>query len=45
MNRDYESSKEDLKYFKELAENIFFEKNFIDVFNLEKIRKFISEIS
>jgi hypothetical protein len=45
MNKDYEASKEDLKYFKKLSESIFFEKKFIDIFNLKKIRKFILEIS
>ncbi len=45
MNSDYEASKEDLNYFKQTFENILFDKNFFDIFNLKKIKKFILEIS
>ena len=45
MNSDYEASKEDLNYFKQTFENILFDKNFFDIFNLKKIKRFILEIS
>ena len=35
----------DLKYFKSVFENIVFDDNFINIFNLSKLRKFILEIS
>ena len=37
--------KEDLKYFKESFENILFDENFLEIFNLKKIKTFILEIS
>ena len=45
MNDKYKASKEDLKYFKSVFENIVFDDNFINIFNLSKLRKFILEIS
>jgi hypothetical protein len=45
MNQDYEASKEDLNYFKESFETILFNKDFFDIFNFSKIKKFILEIS
>ena len=45
MNKDYLASKEDLKYFKDKFESILFNQNFINIFNLSKIKKFILEIS
>ena len=36
---------EDLKYYKNIFENIFFEKEFLENFNKENIKKFILEIS
>ena len=44
-NNKYIATKEDLKYFKNKFENILYDKNFIGIFELSKIRKFISEIS
>ena len=41
----YNASKEDLKYFKVIFENILFDENFIEIFNLKKIKDFIIEIS
>ena len=45
MNQDYEATKEDLKYFKQSFESILFDEDFLSIFNLEKIKKFILEIS
>ncbi len=45
MNKNYNASKEDLKYFKNAFENILFDKNFSEIFNLKKIKEFIIEIS
>ena len=45
LNENYKANNEDLKYFKSTFENIVFDKNFIKVFNLEKIKRFILEIS
>ena len=45
MNKNYEASAEDLKYFKNTFEKIMFDKNFIEIFNIKKIKKFILEIS
>ena len=39
------ANEEDLEYFKTTFETILFDKKFIDIFVLSKIRKFISEIS
>ncbi len=40
---DVISSKEDLKFYNNSFENIFMNNNFIDIFNLKKIKKFILE--
>ena len=45
LNNNYKASKEDLKYFKESFENILFDENFLEIFNLKKIKTFILEIS
>ncbi len=45
LNKQYKATKEDLKYFKEAFENILFDENFFEIFNLKKIKKFILEIS
>ena len=45
MNKSYTATEEDLKYFKKTFENILFDKNFIEIFNLKKIKEFIIEIS
>ena len=45
LNENYNASNEDLKYFKEKFENILFNENFIDIFNLKKIKAFILEVS
>ena len=38
------SNKEDLKYFKNSFENIFFEKSVLGIFDLKKIKNYILEI-
>ena len=45
MDERYNASKEDLKYFKEIFEKILFDKNFLEIFDLKKVKKFIIEIS
>ena len=45
MNDNYEASKEDLRYFKETFENVFFDNNYIEILNLKKVKEFIIEIS
>ena len=45
LNENYKASKEDLGYFKENFENILFNENFLGIFNYEKIKEFIFEIS
>ena len=45
MNNNYKATKEDLEYFKLTFEKILFDKSFIEIFNISKIRKFIFEIS
>ena len=45
MNDNYKASKEDLIYFKGAFENILFNENFIEIFSLKKIKKFILEIT
>ena len=42
---DYQASKEDMIYFKQSFEAIFFNKDFSSIFDIEKIREFILEIS
>ena len=43
--RDYNASKEDLKYFKSNFEKILFDENFLRIFDLKKIKEFILEVS
>ena len=38
------SNKEDLKYFKNSFENIFFDKSVLEIFDLKKIKNYILEI-
>ena len=45
MNQNYKASKEDLNYFKQSFETILFNKDFLSIFNFEKIREFIIEIT
>ena len=45
LNENYKASNEDLNYFKENFENILFNENFLGIFNFDKIKKFITEIS
>jgi len=45
MNQNYKATKEDLDYFKQSFETTLFDQSFKNIFNLEKIRKFILEIS
>ena len=42
---DYQASKEDMIYFKQSFETIIFNKDFSSIFDIEKIKKFILEIS
>ena len=43
-NNNYDASKEDLRYFKETFETIFLDRNFIEIFDLKKIKELIIEI-
>ena len=45
LNENYKASDEDLNYFKENFEKILFNKSFVGIFDLDKIREFILEIS
>jgi hypothetical protein len=45
VGKNYDASKEDLKYFKDVFESILFNKNFINIFRLDKIKNFILEVS
>ncbi len=45
LNKAYEASNEDLKYFKNTFEEILLDDSFFEIFNQRKIKKFISEIS
>ena len=45
IDKDFEASKEDLKYFKEKFEKIVFNENFINIFSLDKIKNFILEVT
>ena len=45
LDKSNNLSKEDLKYYKSTFENILFDKAFIDIFNKDKIKNFILEIS
>jgi hypothetical protein len=44
VNQNYEASKEDLNYFKQSFETILFDENFSNIFNYNKIKKFILEL-
>jgi len=44
-DENYKASNEDLLYFKKSFESILFDKSFLDIFNLKKIKNFIIEIS
>ena len=44
MNDDYKASEEDLKFFKALFENVLIDKNALDIFNKNKLKKLINEI-
>ena len=45
LNENYKASNEDLKYFKESFENILFNDDFVGIFNLNKIKDYILDIS
>jgi len=45
INQDYKAQKEDLNYFKQSFEKILFDKDFVNIFNIKKIKDFILEIS
>ena len=38
------AAKEDIKFFKNSFENILFDKTFLEIFELKKIKKYILEI-
>ena len=42
---NYNASEEDLNYFKDKFETTLFDKSFLDIFEIKKIRDFIYEIS
>ena len=44
MDNSYIATEEDLKYFKNSFEKIVFNSNFLNIFDLSKIKKFILEI-
>ena len=44
VNYNYDATEEDLKFFKETFEKIFFNENVFNIFNLSKIKKFVLEI-
>ncbi len=45
INNNYKATEEDLIYFKSKFENILFDKSFLEIFELSKIKNFILEIS
>ena len=45
VNDKYKASNEDLKFFKEMFENILLENGLIKIFDTKKIKKFILEVS
>ena len=45
LDKSYKASNEDLIYFKKKFENILFNEDFVRIFNLNKIKKFILEVS
>ena len=44
VNYNYDATQEDLKFFKETFEKIFFNENVFNIFNSSKIKKFVLEI-
>ncbi len=44
MNNNYNAPEEDLKYFKEIFENLVLNNKFQNIFELQKIRSFLKEI-
>ena len=45
LSNNYEASKEDLRYIENKFESILFDKDYLNFFDLKKIKKFILEIS
>ena len=45
INDSYTASQEDLKYFKKSFEKILLDNNIFDIFNSEKLKNFILDIS
>ena len=45
INKDYTATKEDLNFFKNSFETILFDQNFVNIFDLLKIKSFIDEVS
>jgi len=45
LNKNYEATDEDLKYFKKTFESIFLDQGFMRIFQLSKLKKFVIEIS
>ena len=45
VNEDYQASKEDLNYFKQIFETVFFQNDFLGILNSNKINEFILEIN
>ena len=43
-NNNYNATKEDLLYYKQIFENMLFNETFLKIFELKKIKKFILEI-
>ena len=44
LGKNYVASKEDLEYFKKSFETILFDEDFLNIFKLKKIKKFILEV-
>ena len=45
VNEDYQASKEDLNYFKQIFESVFFNKDFSGILNINNINEFILKIN
>ncbi len=45
INNNYVASKEDLIYYKEAFEDILFDKSFLEIFKLKKIKSFLLNVS
>ncbi len=43
-NENYSANEQDLKYYKEIFEKILFNENFLNIFEITKIEKFLLEI-